>query len=283
MPKEVSNVCDETAQFEYTEFLTYSEKKEQRTFDLFVCGKWKDSTIISALQETVIHGDEVIENTRIALNGEKVEGTVYKDTYLNLMLLVALSALSEDMHLNQLPYSGDKCVRHSVGLGRDTRVFGELRNAINVKALPTAWLRLLDGIWAVTYLKLLFLVEIWPIVGGHASLPPVVGRALFCTLTRLSAWTFNKDRTYYATFCLWPSTAYLAELNRTYYATFCLAPFGQTRCMLTSRPLSDEQECTLTTRRLPIGMNYVLRDILPAPFRRIRCTLTSRRLPIGLN
>ncbi|KAH3788310.1 hypothetical protein DPMN_166446 [Dreissena polymorpha] len=60
-----------------------------------------------------------------------------------------------------------------------------------------------------------------------------------------------------------PSTAYRAELDRTYYATFCLAPFGRTRC-------------TLTSRRLPIGLYYVLRDILP-------CTLTSRRLPIWLN
>ncbi|KAH3754625.1 hypothetical protein DPMN_189305 [Dreissena polymorpha] len=52
-------------------------------------------------------------------------------------------------------------------------------------------------------------------------------------------------------------------MRPTYNATFCLAPFGRTRC-------------TLTSRRLPIGLNYVLRDILP-------CTLTSRRLPIGLN
>ncbi|KAH3773337.1 hypothetical protein DPMN_174696 [Dreissena polymorpha] len=58
----------------------------------------------------------------------------------------------------------------------------------------------------------------------------------------------------------------------------CRAPFGRTRC-------------TLTSRRLPIGLNYVLRDILPGPFRTNKsyppdetlCTLTSPRLPIWLN
>ncbi|KAH3893274.1 hypothetical protein DPMN_017420 [Dreissena polymorpha] len=48
------------------------------------------------------------------------------------------------------------------------------------------------------------------------------GLLIRCTLTSLSAGTFNYDR--------------------TYYATFCLAPFGRTRCTLTSRPLADKQE-----------------------------------------
>ncbi|KAH3694123.1 hypothetical protein DPMN_081562, partial [Dreissena polymorpha] len=67
-------------------------------------------------------------------------------------------------------------------------------------------------------------------------------------------------------------------LTSPYYATFCLASFGRTRC-------------TLTSRRLPIGLNYVLRDILLGPFRTNKsyppeatsCTLTSRRLPLWLN
>ncbi|KAH3839906.1 hypothetical protein DPMN_113346 [Dreissena polymorpha] len=86
-----------------------------------------------------------------------------------------------------------------------------------------------------------------------------------------------------------PSTAYRAELvsggsfnkNRTYYATSCLAPFGRTRC-------------TLTSRRLPIWLNYDLvhadqpstayrakldrtyyATFCLAPFGGARCTLTS--------
>ncbi|KAH3791669.1 hypothetical protein DPMN_145158 [Dreissena polymorpha] len=81
--------------------------------------------------------------------------------------------------------------------------------------------------------------------------------------------------------CDQPSTAYLSELDRTYYATFCLAPFGRTRCTLTSPynatfclALFGRTRCTLTSRRLPIGLNYVLRDIVlvsgHAPFGRTR-------------
>ncbi|KAH3709527.1 hypothetical protein DPMN_068990 [Dreissena polymorpha] len=109
----------------------------------------------------------------------------------------------------------------------------------------------------------------------HPDQPSIAYRAEL-----VSAWTFNKDRSQ-------------CTLTSPYYATFCSAPFGRTRCTLTSLsagilirigritrhfawPLSDDQE-------LSPGSDLLLRDIFPGPFGRSRCTLTSRRLHIGLN
>ncbi|KAH3808920.1 hypothetical protein DPMN_137280 [Dreissena polymorpha] len=135
----------------------------------------------------------------------------------------------------------------------------------------------------------------------------LTSRRLPCTLTSLSAGTYFS----YASFprplsdeqelspgrdlvhADQPSTA-------SYYAP-CLpgpfrtnkAPFGRTRCTLTSRRLPFRLGLLIKNRRIsrhfawPLsdeqapGSDHVHAD-QPGPFGRTRCTLTSRRLPIGL-
>ncbi|KAH3804198.1 hypothetical protein DPMN_132480 [Dreissena polymorpha] len=79
---------------------------------------------------------------------------------------------------------------------------------------------------------------------------------------------------------------------------FCPAPFGRTRCTLTSPFISyssfPSDRCTLTSRRLPCRLTSLSAEtlnenltyyptFLPCTLasRRLPCTLTSRRLPIG--
>ncbi|KAH3704784.1 hypothetical protein DPMN_079845 [Dreissena polymorpha] len=98
----------------------------------------------------------------------------------------------------------------------------------------------------------------------------LTSRRLPCTLTSLSAGSFNENRSQYAPFLPCTLTS-----PGTY---FSYASFSSERCTLTSRRLPDlfrtnksyppqETKCTLTSR---------------APFERTRCTLTRRRLPCTL-
>ncbi|KAH3864409.1 hypothetical protein DPMN_027427 [Dreissena polymorpha] len=66
------------------------------------------------------------------------------------------------------------------------------------------------------------------------------------------------------------------------------APFGRTRCTLTSRCLprtltSRRLPCTLTSRRLPCTLTspFISYASFPRPLSDEQCTLTSRCLPSG--